>query len=123
MDEGIGIASTLSDALTWAATTTATALDEWPTDQGDHPVIGSPLGDEIGPDDGEGSYFLVSTTSLSLNALLEVMRCDNASYMLDDGSPDLRVAAALPLLNIDVGLTDNSEHFARFDHRALIIGV
>lgn len=58
MDETI--ASTLSDALTWAATTTATALEEWPTEQADNPIIGSPLGDDVGPDDGEGSYFLVS---------------------------------------------------------------
>ena len=54
------IASTLSDALTWIATTTATAVEEWPTDQGDVPVIGSPAGDMTGPDDSEGSYFLVS---------------------------------------------------------------
>ena len=57
------IASTLSDAVTWIATTTATAAEEWPTDQGDVPVIGSPAGDMAGPDDSEGSYFLVSPGS------------------------------------------------------------
>ena len=54
------IASTLSDALTWVATTTATAVEEWPTDQGDNPIIGPPAGEMTGPDDSEGSYFLVS---------------------------------------------------------------
>lgn len=58
MDDNI--ASTVSDALTWIATTTATAVEEWPTDQGDVPIIGSPAGDMAGPDDSEGSYFLVS---------------------------------------------------------------
>ena len=65
------IASTLSDALTWVATTTATAVEEWPTDQGDVPVIGPPAGDMTGPDDSEGSYFLVSWWTIQRNC-----RCD-----------------------------------------------
>lgn len=65
------IASTLSDALTWAATTTASALEGMPTDQGDNPIIGAPIGDETGPDDNEGSYFLVRTRSVALHAARE----------------------------------------------------
>lgn len=63
------VESTLSDALTWIATTTATAVEEWPTDQGDSPLVGAPLSDVTGPDDSEGSYFLVRGFPDSLQAL------------------------------------------------------
>jgi hypothetical protein len=54
------IASTFSEAISWVASATASALDGAETDQVDVPVLPPPLGDDIGPDNSEGSYFLVS---------------------------------------------------------------
>lgn len=53
------IASTLSEAITWIATQTMTAIDSMPTDQVDMPLEPPIGGDEMGPDNSEGSYFLV----------------------------------------------------------------
>jgi len=53
------IASTLSEAITWIATETMTAIEGLPTDQVDMPLEPPIGGDEMGPDSSEGSYFLV----------------------------------------------------------------
>jgi hypothetical protein len=53
------IATTITEAISWIATETMTAIEGLPTDQVDmslEPPIG---GDEMGPDSSEGSYFLV----------------------------------------------------------------
>ena len=44
------IASTLSEAITWIATETMTAIDSMPTDQVDMPLEPPIGGDEMGPD-------------------------------------------------------------------------
>jgi hypothetical protein len=52
------IATTLSEAITWIATETMTAIEGIPTDQVDMPLEPPVGGDEMGPDSSEGSYFL-----------------------------------------------------------------
>jgi len=52
------IASTLSEAISWIATETMTAIEGIPTDQVDMPLEPPIGGDEMGPDSSEGSYFL-----------------------------------------------------------------
>jgi hypothetical protein len=53
------IATTLSEAISWIATETMTAIEGIPTDQVDMPLEPPIGGDEMGPDSSEGSYFLV----------------------------------------------------------------
>jgi len=53
------IATTLSEAISWAASATASAIDSLPTNQVDMPLEPPIGGDEMGPDSSEGSYFLV----------------------------------------------------------------
>jgi hypothetical protein len=60
------IAFTLSEAVSWVASATASAMDGAQTDQVDMPIAPPPLGDEMGPDNSEGSYFLVSFRSVSM---------------------------------------------------------
>lgn len=57
------IATTISEAISWVATETMTAIEGLPTDQVDMPLEPPIGGDEMGPDSSEGSYFLVRPTS------------------------------------------------------------
>jgi hypothetical protein len=49
------IATTLSEAISWIATETMTAIEGIPTDQVDMPLEAPIGGDEMGPDRSEGS--------------------------------------------------------------------
>jgi hypothetical protein len=63
------IASTLSEAITWIATETMTAIEGMPTDQVDIPLEPPIGGDEMGPDSSEGSYFLARLFSLNRSSI------------------------------------------------------
>jgi hypothetical protein len=69
------IATTLSEAISWIATETMTAIEGMPTDHGDMPLEPPIGGDEMGPDSSEGSYFLVrrllSTALPTVNRLTD----------------------------------------------------
>jgi len=60
------IATTLSEAVSWIASETMSAIDSLPTDQVDLPLEPPIGGDEMGPDSSEGSYFLVRPVSLKV---------------------------------------------------------
>ena len=64
------IASTLSEAITWIASETMTAIEGMPTDQVDMPLEPPIGGDEMGPDSSEGSYFLARLFSLHPHSLI-----------------------------------------------------
>ena len=64
------IASTLSEAITWIATETMTAIEGIPTDQVDMPLEPPIGGDEMGPDSSEGSYFLARLFPLNPHSLI-----------------------------------------------------
>jgi len=64
------IASTLSEAISWIATETMTAIEGIPTDQVDMPPETPIGGDEMGPDSSEGSYFLARLFPLNPHSLI-----------------------------------------------------